>query len=521
MALDWQLICFASWQRCFGSCMIGLLQIITGAMALGIVLFGLSQAWLAINYQRSKNKNSSVTSNTVWTGPLPKVLMQLPIYNERYVVERLLRAVALQDYPHDKLTIQLLDDSTDDTTEIAARVIAELTKAGINIQHVRRKDRGGFKAGALQAGLKLDDSEFIAIFDADFIPQPDFVKRIIGYFNDPKVGMVQTRWDHLNANYSTLTKILSFGIDAHFSMEQGGRQASESFINFNGTAGMWRRKTIEEAGGWSSDCLTEDLDLSFRSQLLGWKFLFVESISTPSELPVEMSAIRSQQFRWSKGAAEVGRKIMPVLWASHEPFSRKIVGSFHMLNSWIFPSVSVFSFLIAAFPFLMGHEAEAAFLPIGIMLLVGTISLVFAYATAQTHGHFKHRDSSYLHAIYGAFMFMFLTSGLSLHNAIAVVQGLLGYKTAFVRTPKLNILADDHKVTGTSAYTLKFLTFGFAIEFLAMILFVGLVIYSLWYWHFVLLMVYGYFAAGYVMVIYFTLEEVFTTAAQKRAQALA
>ena len=501
--------------------MIGLLQFITGAMALGIVMFGLSQAWLAVNYQSSKNKKSIIMPDGIWSGPLPKVLMQLPIYNERYVVERLLRAVALQDYPHDRLTIQLLDDSTDETTEIAAGVIAELTKTGINIQHVRRKDRSGYKAGALQAGLALDDSEFIAIFDADFIPQPDFLKRIIGYFSDLKVGMVQTRWDHLNANYSTLTKILSFGIDAHFSMEQGGRQASGSFINFNGTAGMWRRKTIEEAGGWSSDCLTEDLDLSFRSQLLGWKFLFVESISTPSELPVEMSAIRSQQFRWTKGAAEVGRKIMWTMWASHEPLPRKVIGSFHMLNSWIFPSVCVFSLLVAAFPFLMGHAAEAAFLPIGLMLLVGTGSLVFAYATAQTHGQFKHRDSSYLHAVYGAFMFMFLTSGLSMHNAIAVLQGLFGYKTAFVRTPKLNVLADDHKVTSNRAYTLKFLTFGFVVEFLAMILFLGLAAYSLWYWHFFLFTVYGYFAAGYVMVIYFTLEEVINAAAYNRAQALA
>jgi cellulose synthase/poly-beta-1,6-N-acetylglucosamine synthase-like glycosyltransferase len=501
--------------------MIGLLQFITAAMAFGIVMFGLSQAWLAVSYQRSKNKHSIIMPDGIWNGQLPSVLMQLPIYNERYVVERLLRAVAKQDYPHDKLVIQLLDDSTDETTEIAAKVIAELIKTGINIQHVRRKDRSGYKAGALQAGLALDNSEFIAIFDADFIPQPDFLKRIIGYFSDPKVGMVQTRWDHLNANYSTLTKILSFGIDAHFSMEQGGRQASGNFINFNGTAGMWRRKTIEQAGGWSSDCLTEDLDLSFRSQLLGWKFLFVESITTPSELPVEMSAIRSQQFRWTKGAAEVGRKIMRNLWASHERLPRKVIGSFHMLNSWIFPSVCVFSFLIAAFPFIMGHQSEMSFMPIGVMLLIGTGSLVFAYATAQTHGQFKHRDSSYIHAVYGAFMFMFLTSGLSMHNAIAVIQGMFGYKTAFVRTPKLNVLADDHKVTSNRAYALKFLTFGFILEFLAMILFVGLAAWSLWYQHFFLFTVYGYFAAGYVMVVYFTLEEVLNAAVYKRAQALA
>ena len=488
--------------------MAGFFEITTFVMALGIVFFGLSQAWLAFNYQRSKDKGVIKESVAVWSGPLPKILMQLPIYNERYVVERLLRAAAGLDYPLDKLTVQLLDDSSDETTEIAARVIAELVKTGVNIQHIRRADRSGYKAGALQAGLALSDSDFIAIFDADFIPQPDFLKRIIVYFSDSKVGMVQTRWDHLNANYSLLTKILSFGIDAHFSMEQGGRQASDSFINFNGTAGMWRRKTIDAAGGWSSDCLTEDLDLSFRSQLLGWKFLFVESISTPSELPVEMSAIRSQQFRWTKGAAEVGRKIMPILWASNEPFSRKIVGSFHMLNSLIFPSVFIFSLLIAAFPFLFGQGAERAFMPIGIMLLIGTISIVFAYATAQTHGHFDNRNSHFLHAVYSAFMFMFLTSGLGLHNTIAVVQGLLGRKTAFIRTPKLNILADDHKAPDKSAYRLKFVTFGFALELLVATLFLGLTFHSLWFGHFYLLSVYGYFVAGYIMVIYFTIEEV-------------
>ena len=496
--------------------MINLLQITTFTMALGIVFFGLSQAWLALNYQRSKNKSEFLKPIVIWPGVLPSVLMQLPIYNERYVVERLLRAVALLDYPRDKLTIQLLDDSTDETTEIAAKVISELVKTGVNFQHIRRVDRSGYKAGALQAGLALDNSEFVAIFDADFIPQPDFIKRIIVFFKDPKVGMVQTRWDHLNANYSMLTKILSFGIDAHFSMEQGGRQASESFINFNGTAGMWRRKTIDVAGGWSSDCLTEDLDLSFRSQLMGWKFLFEESISTPSELPVEMSAIRSQQFRWTKGAAEVGRKILPLLWSSNEPFSRKLVGSFHMLNSLIFPSVFVFSLLIACYPVLYGQGAEAAFMPIGIMLLVGTVSIVFAYATAQTHGHFQHRSGGFLHAVYSSFMFMFLTCGLGLHNTIAVVQGLIGRKSAFIRTPKLNILADDHKVTTNRAYTLKFLTFGFLLELLATVVFLGLSLHSLINGHFVLLSVYGYFAAGYVMVIYFTLEEVIASMAHKK-----
>jgi len=325
---------------------LAVLQIIVGAVGLlsgaVILVFALAQAWLAFLYWGSKKRPRAIQAEPApWTGELPTVLLQLPIYNEQYVVERLLRCMVEMDYPKDKLSIQLLDDSTDETVDIAAKVIAELKKKGIKIEHVRRPNRVGFKAGALDYGLGLDSSEFIAIFDADFLPRPDFVKKVVAYFADPNVGMVQTRWEHLNADYSIITRMMAFAIDNHFSVEHGGRQASDSFINFNGTGGMWRRKTIDDAGGWKSDTLTEDLDLSFRSQIKGWKFIFAENITTPSELPVQMSAVRNQQFRWTKGAAETGRKTLSNLWNSDARFLTKIVGSFHMQQLHL-PVLAVF-----------------------------------------------------------------------------------------------------------------------------------------------------------------------------------
>ena len=360
-----------------------LIQTVGIASALVMVLFALSQAWLALNYMRSKLHPKDQAPNKEWQGPLPRMLLQLPVFNELYVIERLLAAVSKLDYPADLLTIQVLDDLTDETAGIAARMVADIKKQGVNINYIHRVDRTGYKAGALQSGLAVDDSEFVTIFDADFVPQPTFLKQVVGYFSDPKVGMVQTRWEHLNAEHSLLTKLLSFGIDAHFSIEQGGRQATHSFINFNGTAGMWRRKTIDEAGGWHNDCLTEDLDLSFRSQLLGWRFLFVENITTPSELPGEMSAVRTQQFRWTKGAAETARKNLSHLWASRFPLSTKLIGSFHMLNSFVFPVLLMLSLAAALLPLVFGEHTDVAFLPIAALLLVFTFSILFAYWTAQ------------------------------------------------------------------------------------------------------------------------------------------
>lgn len=291
--------------------MLNLLIVGISLIAMFVVLsFSICQIILAVQYVKAKAAKRYLVNVVAsqWRGPLPSMLVQLPLFNEIYVVERLLDAVAEFDYPKSLLTIQVLDDSTDETFGIVSAKVSQLKNRGFQIEHIHREDRTGYKAGALQAGLATVDSDFVAVFDADFVPQSSYLKQVLGFFEHDRIGMVQTRWEHLNRNESFLTKLLSFGIDAHFSVEQGGRQASGAFINFNGTAGIWRRKTIDDAGGWANDCLTEDLDLSFRSQLKGWQFRFVEHITTPSELPATMSAVRTQQFRWTKGAAETGRK---------------------------------------------------------------------------------------------------------------------------------------------------------------------------------------------------------------------
>ncbi len=484
-----------------------LIETISLFSAAVVLLFALSQAWLAYYYMRSKSDKSAKGPEHDWQGPLPRVLLQLPIYNERYVVERLLLAVSKIDYPRELLTVQLLDDSTDETSEIATKLIAKLQKAGVKIDHIKRVDRSGYKAGALQAGLALNDSEFVTIFDADFVPDSNFVKEIIGYFNDPKIGMVQTRWAHLNEDYSLLTKLLSFAIDAHFSVEQGGRQAAHSFINFNGTAGMWRRKTIDEAGGWQDDCLTEDLDLSFRAQLKGWHFLFVEGIATPSELPAHMSAIRTQQFRWTKGAAETGRKTLNMLWSSDQPILTKIIGSFHMLNSFVFPFLLLLSGMAAIYPFIFGDGVEWAFLPVSVLMVVALAAIMFTYWTAHAYGQFESSKKTTFSILVRAFLFMLIVSGLCIHNGRAVIQGLIGKATPFVRTPKLNVVVGDQKVVDKNAYKGSLFNIQNGIEILMAVGFMFLTIYCFNHGFYSMIPIYAYFACGYTMVSFYTLVE--------------
>lgn len=473
-----------------------------------ILLFAGSEAFLAMRYRSSKQRPPVAPMMPAWPGQLPRVLLQLPIYNEQYVVERLLKQVAKADYPKDLLTIQLLDDSTDETTEIAARAIKNLGADGVNIQHIRRVDRTGYKAGAMKAGLELNDSEFVVIFDADFLPQPDFIKRVLPFFTDPKIGMVQTRWEHLNADYSLATRLLSFGIDNHFSVEQGGRQANGSFINFNGTAGMWRRKAIDDGGGWSSDSLTEDLDLSFRSQLKGWKFLFVEDIATPQELPVQMTAIRSQQFRWTKGAAEAARKSLGQLWSSSEPLSHKIVGSFHMLNSLVFFFVLLLSLILVTMAFLPEAPSFFAMVPIKVMLTAAVLGLVFTYWTSQKQGELAQGLTDSLSILVTAVLFVGLVSGLSLLNGIAVLQGLLGKVTPFVRTPKLAINNKNQKISGRRAYNLAGISPLYIGEVFLTALFVLAAYVSVLRGNYILVDVYAFFAFGYAVVSWLTLGEV-------------
>lgn len=472
------------------------------------MVFGLMQSWLALLYWRSKNSSMGMETPAAWSGPYPTVLIQLPIFNEQYVVERLLRNVAKMDYPVDKLSIQLLDDSTDDTSKIAARVIAELREAGHNITHIQRSNPTGFKAGALQHGMDLDPAEFIAIFDADFLPRPEFVKQVLGYFADPKVGMVQTRWEHLNADYSLITRLMAFAIDNHFSVEHGGRQATNSFINFNGTGGMWRRKTIEEAGGWRSDTLTEDLDLSFRSQILGWKFLFAENITTPSELPVQMSAVRSQQFRWTKGAAETGRKTLSNLWMSNAPVGTKVIGSFHMLNSFIFLFLFIFGVATASLPFLGGGHFLAMATVLNALIVTSMIATLFTYWTSRRSGDFEKTHTS-TSLITTTLTFTALATGLSMHCSRAVLQGLFGKATPFVRTPKLNVTAETTDVDAIKAYGATKLPMAVYFELALAIALAFLIGMSLSTPAIMFAAVYLFYAIGFAMVSLLSLREAY------------
>lgn len=367
---------------------------------------------------------------------LPNVCVQLPIYNERYVIERLIDAVCAFEYPKELLEIQVLDDSTDETIALIAQKVAYYQSVGFVISHIRRPQREGFKAGALAYGLTLTQAEFIAIFDADFIPAPDFLQKTLPHFSSSSVGVVQTRWGHLNESYSLLTQLQAFGLDGHFVVEQGGRNADGHFINFNGTAGVWRASCITDAGGWSSDTLTEDLDLSYRAQLRGWQFVYLEKVESPAELPATMPAFKSQQYRWMKGAAECARKNLWKVFKNEAlRFSTKTHAAFHLLNSGVF--IAVFVMALLSIPaLLITHESPRFNSVLGIFQFfqLSVVILLGFYGT--TH----YGRKSLFELAWQLPLFLSVIMGLSLHNSIAVIEGYFGKKTPFVRTPKWGIV---------------------------------------------------------------------------------
>ena len=406
-----------------------------------IFMYSLAQLNLLVNYLgQRRNQKESPKFNLMDPREIPHVTVQLPIYNEQYVIERLLANIALLEYPKSKLEIQVLDDSTDDSVQDTAARIADLAKTGLDIQHICRTNREGFKAGALKEGLKIAKGEFIAIFDADFLPDADWLKKTVPYFKDTEIGVVQTRWGHINRDYSTLTRIQAFALDAHFTLEQVGRNAKGHFINFNGTAGIWRKECILDAGNWEGDTLTEDLDLSYRAQLKNWKFKYLENVETPAELPVVISAARSQQFRWNKGGAENFRKtVWSVLRAKNIPFKTKFHGVMHLLNSSMF--LCVFLVAILSIPMLyiknsFGHLALV--FELTSFFIVSTIILFicywFTYKSIQGSG--LDNFVSYIKLF---FTFFSVALGFSLHNTVAVLEGHMGKRSEFVRTPKFNI----------------------------------------------------------------------------------
>ena len=406
-----------------------------------IFMYALAQLNLLSNYLSSKKKKD-ISEKFDLSNPdeVPYVTIQLPVFNEMYVMDRLLDNIALIEYPREKLEIQVLDDSTDETIETTQKHIEKLAKSGLDITHITRTDRQGFKAGALKEGLEIAKGEFIAIFDADFLPQPNWLKCTIPYFKNEKVGVVQTRWGHINRNYSLLTKIQAFALDAHFTLEQVGRNSKGHFINFNGTAGVWRKDCIIDAGNWEGDTLTEDLDLSYRAQLKNWEFKYLEDVETPAELPVVISAARSQQFRWNKGGAENFRKMLwRVVRSKNISAKTKIHGLLHLLNSTMF--LSIFMVAILSIPMLY-IKNEYAHLRnyFYIMSFFVTSTIIFFvcywFMYKKIYGSGFKKFFSYVGMF---FTFFSIAMGFSLHNTIAVLEGHVGKRSEFVRTPKFNI----------------------------------------------------------------------------------
>lgn len=453
--------------------------IIIYTLALLLIFFySISQLQLLLNYLKAKKQvDASEKFNLKDPSETPFVTIQLPLYNELYVVERLLKNIAKIDYPREKLEIQVLDDSTDESVAKIKSLVNQLQTTDLDIQHITRKDRSGFKAGALKEGLKIAKGEFIAIFDSDFLPKKDWLLQTVPYFKDPEIGVVQTRWGHINRDYSLLTKIQAFALDFHFILEQTGRNFGRHFINFNGTAGIWRKECILDAGNWSGDTLTEDLDLSYRAQLKHWKFKYLEDVETPAELPVAISAARSQQFRWNKGAAENFKKnFKKLLKDKTVPFGTKFHAFFHLLNSSMFLIILVLAVLSIPVLFIKNNNPQFGwYFNLVAFFLVSTVIFFLCYYAAYAKIHGKS-FKSFLKFIGMFFTFFSVAMGFSVHNSLAVLEGHLGKKSAFIRTPKFNVssLNDSWK---KNIYIQQKFSLSIAVEF-ALWLYFGFGLYS-------------------------------------------
>src|SRR5882762_1662661 len=366
---------------------------------------------------------------------LPVVTVQLPIFNEVYVVERLLRSVSKLDYPRDRLQIQVLDDSTDDTREITADCAAEWRKRGFDVELIHRADRTGFKAGALERGLATARGEFVCILDADFVPPPHLLRKTVDFFTDPKVGMIQTRWGHLNRGYSLLTRVQAMFLDGHLLLEQTARSRSGRFFNFNGTAGLWRKSCIKGAGGWQHDTLTEDLDLSYRAQLVGWRFIFLANVVTPAELPVDMSGFKSQQHRWTKGSIQTCKKLLPSIWRSQLPLPIKLQATGHLMSNFAYLLLAILCILL--YPSTGGPPVgwvRTVLVDIPIFLAASaSVGLFYICAQRELHPRTWIKELLFLPCL------LALGIGLSLNNARAVLEAMINHQSDFTRTPKYGI----------------------------------------------------------------------------------
>ena len=407
-----------------------------------LAIYGWHRYYLVYLYMKNKG---NVPKPLPAPTELPPVTVQLPIFNEMYVADRLIDAVCEMDYPREQLQIQVLDDSTDETTEIAELAVRRHAARGVNIRYIHRVDRRGFKAGALEAGLAEASGRFIAIFDADFIPGSDFLMRTLPYFQqDEKVGMVQARWGHINQDYSLLTKIQSILLDAHFVLEHGGRNRAGCFFNFNGTAGIWRREAIDSAGGWQHDTLTEDLDLSYRAQLKGWRFVFLPDVVSPAEVPVEMNSFKSQQHRWAKGSIQTCLKLLPRILQSNQPVGVKAEAFFHLSANFNYLLMSVMSILMFPSMVVRYNMGWSEMILIDVPLFfAATMSVGNFYVVAQRELYSDWRQRlKYLPFL------MSIGIGLCVNNSRAVLEAIFGKQSEFNRTPKYGIERDSDEWAG-------------------------------------------------------------------------
>ncbi len=415
-----------------------LLEILYIVVLLGLALYGLGNALTVLLYWQTKNRPMQPTPRAEW----PAVTVQLPVFNERYTVERLLNAVTALDYPPEKLQIQVLDDSTDDTAVLVRHLVEQCRARGHAIELIQRRHRFGFKAGALAEGMKTARGELLAIFDADFVPPPDWLKKTVAYFNDPKLACLQTRWGHMNAGNNLLTRAQALGIDGHFIVEQTARSRSGLFLNFNGTAGLWRRTAIEEAGGWQSDTLTEDLDLSYRVQLQGWRIGYVPEIVVPAELPPQVEAFKKQQYRWAKGSFQVVRKIFHRLFTAEMPEAKRLFALLHVTGYFVHPLMLVTLLLILPVGLL-----SPSFLRVFPWTMITAFGPPLLYLVSKTEYHPRLVERLRLLPA-----LVLLGFGLSLNNTLAVLDGLFNRKMGtFTRTPKFNVTGHNRDWAG-SAY---------------------------------------------------------------------
>jgi cellulose synthase/poly-beta-1,6-N-acetylglucosamine synthase-like glycosyltransferase len=417
----------------------GLMLLVHVLSAFLLLLYGLNCYVMLFLHRRARGRLLQ-HDTAIWKAwhasrqQLPRVSVQLPLYNERYVVERLVEAVVHLHYPKERLEIQILDDSTDETTALALALVEHYCRQGVNIDLLHRQERSGYKAGALKAGLAVATGEFIAIFDADFVPHPDFLMHTLPFFQDPAVAMVQTRWGHINREYSVLTRAQAFGIDGHFWVEQTARCWSGLFMNFNGSGGIWRRQAIDAAGGWQADTLTEDLDLSYRAQLQGWRLKFLPQVVCPAELPVQMSAIKSQQHRWAKGSMQTAKKLLPRIWRAQIPLWTKYQAVFHLTSYLVHPCMLM---VILTSPLLIRFETFSAIKEHFLVAMALALppfgpSILYLYAHSQLSQDRTRRLGDFLYLlIFG--------TGIALNNTKAILEALCNVRSAFVRTPKFRI----------------------------------------------------------------------------------